>query len=443
MYLLTDGLTVGQQIVLLALFTVVFLVGVYSLDLWFLTLASFLAKRGEGRAPAISDWPKITIQLPFYNEARVASRILESCLSLDYPRDRLEIVVIDDSNDGTSEIVEKYRERFAPLIKVVGRRKRDGLKAGALTEALKVSDGEFISVFDAAYLPSRYLLKRMVPYLYLGEDVAFVQARWGYIDDSFSWYAKAVALAIDIYGLVDQIARFSLGLVPHFNGTAAIFRKSAVERVGGWSPETLAEDLDLSIRLKLHGYTHVYLPWIVCPGEIPHTFRNLRAQQYRWARGFTECLKKYWVPILRSKRLSIMKKVESLVYLQSYLMPLLSLIGIACGAVYFTIFPSNFYLDHLKDSLLLALHLLFSAISYTAPLASATAAISMYDGGFREKVGKAVNLALLVLFFYSMLLTYSKAAIDALIGGRGEFVRTPKTGLRRVFAVSRAGGSGG
>ncbi len=350
-------------------------------------------------------------------------------MNLDYPKNKLEIIVIDDSDDGTSEIVEEYRTRFNPLIKVIRRSTREGYKAGALQDALEVSSGEFISIFDADYTPSKDLLKIMIPYLYLKENIAFVQARWGYTDGTFSWYSKGIALAIDIYGVIDQLARFSKQLVPHFNGTAAIFRKSAIESVGGWKSDTLAEDLDLSIRLKLSGFTHIYLPWVVCPGEIPPTFQNLQTQQYRWARGFTECLRKYWLTILRSKKLPLFKKIDTLIYLYTYLVPLLSIIGIATGLIYFAIFPTNFYLDNLTNSMLLRFHLLFSLISYSAPIVTIAATFSKYTGGIKEKIHKLWWVGYLALVFYTLLMTYSKAAIDGFIKKKGEFVRTPKIGV--------------
>ncbi len=426
--MLLSNLSLIQQVILLLAVTIIFFIGIYSLDLWFLTLISIFHARKNSPPPSISNWPKVTIQLPFYNESHVASRILDACINLDYPKNKLEIIVIDDSNDGTSKIVDKYRTQFNHLIKVIRRSTRKGYKAGALQDALEISSGEFISVFDADYTPSKDLLKIMIPYLYLKENVAFVQARWGYLDRDFSWYAKGIALAIDIYGVIDQLARFSMQLLPHFNGTAAIFRKNAIESVGGWKSDTLAEDLDLSIRLKLSGFTHIYLPWVVCPGEIPPTFQNLQTQQYRWARGFIECLKKYWLTILRSKRLPLFKKIDSLVYLHTYMIPLLSIIGIVTGLIYFAIFPTNFYLDNLTNSMLLGFHFLFSFISSSAPLVTIIATFSKYSGRMKEKILKLEGVVYLALVFSTLLLTYSKATIDGFIQKQGEFVRTPKIG---------------
>jgi len=198
--------------------------------------------------------------------------------------------------------------------------------------------------------------------------------------------------------------------------------------VGGWQSDTLAEDMDLSVRLKLQGYRYIYLPWVVCPGEIPPTFKTLLNQQYRWARGFTECLKKYWFVILRSGRLSPFQKLESIIYLSTYVIPLLSVVGIATGIAWWLTFPDNFLVENIKNSMILIFNALLSVVIYTAPLVAATTTISRYQINFGGKIRKLENLVCLILFFYALLLTYSKAVLEGFFRKKGEFKRTPKIG---------------
>lgn len=425
---LPSGLNPLQQLILILTSMIIAVAGIYSLDLWFLTASSVLKKKDMGKPPPLSRWPKVSVHLPFYNERRVARRILEACSRLDYPRELLEIIVVDDSDDGTTEIVEGFIKEAETQIRLIRRRGREGFKAGALQRALEASEGDVIAIFDADYIPSRDFLKRVIPYLYMDDRIAFVQARWTYIDGEFSWYAKAISLAIDIYNKVDQAARYLSNLIPHFNGTCAVFRKKALLDVGGWNADTLAEDLDLSIRLKMRGWKHVYLPELEVPGEIPPTFKALKNQQYRWARGFTECLKKHWKALIVEKSLTIPQRFESLIYLATYVLCPVSLAGMALGGAYSLIFPKNFYIENLKSYLLLIFNVVFSSVIYTAPLAAATTTIFRSKDTLKGRVKGFIKLIYLTIFFYVMLLNYSKAVVDGLLKGRGYFHRTPKTG---------------
>jgi cellulose synthase/poly-beta-1,6-N-acetylglucosamine synthase-like glycosyltransferase len=402
--------------------------GIYSLDLWYLTASSILKKKDVETPPPPRCWPKVSVHLPFYNERRVARRILEACSRLDYPRKRLEIIVVDDSNDGTTTIVKGFMRETKTQIRLIHRNTREGFKAGALQRALEASSGDVIAIFDADFIPPTNFLKRVIPYLYMDDRIAFVQARWTYIDGEFSWYAKAISLAIDIYNKVDQIARYLSNLIPHFNGTCAVFKKEALLDAGGWKTDTLAEDLDLSIRLKINGWRHVYLPNLEVPGEIPPTFKALKNQQYRWARGFTECLKKHWRALIAEKKLTLPQRLESIIYLATYTLCPISLIGMGLGIAYAILFPKNFYLENLKNYLLLIFNVILSSIIYTAPLAAATTTIFKSKETLKGRVQGFIKLIYLAIFFYTMLLNYSKAVIDGLLKGGGYFIRTPKIG---------------
>lgn len=426
--ILPSGLSPLQQLILILTSILITAAGIYSLDLWYLTASSILKKKNDETPPPPRRWPNVSIHLPFYNERRVARRILEACARLDYPKKLLEVIVIDDSNDGTTAIVESFMRETNASVKLIHRNSREGFKAGALQRALEASSGDVIAIFDADFIPPRDFLKQVIPYLYMDDRVAFVQARWTYIDGEFSWYAKAISLAIDIYNKVDQVARYLANLIPHFNGTCAVFRKEAIVEVGGWKADTLAEDLDLSIRLKINGWKHIYLPNLEVPGEIPPTFKALKNQQYRWARGFTECLKKHWKALIAEKNLTFLQRFESIIYLATYTLCPISLVGMGVGAAYALMFPKNFYFENLKNYLLLIFNVILSSVIYTAPLAAATTTIFKSKNTLKDRARGFVKLIYLSIFFYTMLLNYSKAVIDGLFKSRGHFHRTPKTG---------------
>lgn len=258
-----------QQIVLFMAALVTGLVSVYAFNIWLLTLLSVRSGKKLDNSPSLNAWPKVSIHLPLFNEERVARRLLNSCVKLDYPEDKLEITVIDDSSDATTQIARSFERDYPSIVRVIHREDRTGYKAGALDVAMRNSSGEFIAMFDADYVPPNDFLKKIIPHLYVDEKVAFAQSRWSYLDGQFSWIAKAVSLGIDVYAFVDQRARYVGNLLAHFSGTCGVFRRKAIEDVGGWSADTLAEDLDLSIRLHLNGWKYVYTPTVVCPGEIP------------------------------------------------------------------------------------------------------------------------------------------------------------------------------
>ena len=253
MYWFPGNLTNLQQLVLFLVAMVTGLISIYAFNIWVLSLLSVRGRNKVADPPALDSWPMVSVHLPLFNEERVASRLLDACCKLDYPRDKLEIIAIDDSSDGTTKIAKEFESKNPDLVKVIHREDRSGFKAGALQLALEKSKGDFIALFDADYVPPRNFLRKMVPYLYADEKVAFVQSRWSYLDGQFSWIAKAISLGIDVYAFVDQRARYVGNLLAHFSGTCGVFRRSAMEEVGGWSADTLAEDLDLSIRLHLKG----------------------------------------------------------------------------------------------------------------------------------------------------------------------------------------------
>jgi cellulose synthase/poly-beta-1,6-N-acetylglucosamine synthase-like glycosyltransferase len=422
------NLTNLQQLVLLMVAMVTGLISIYAINVWVLTLLSVRGRNRLADPPKLEFWPPVSVHLPLYNEKGVARRLLDACVKLDYPRDKLEIIVIDDSNDGTTEIVQEFKSNYPDLVTVIHRDGRVGFKAGALQVALQKSAGEFIALFDADYVPPHDFLKKMIPHLYVDEKVAFAQSRWSYLDGQFSWIAKAISLSIDIYASVDQRARYVGNLLAHFSGTCSVFRKQAIEDAGGWSADTLAEDLDLSIRMHLKGWRYIYVPTVVCPGEIPAGFDNLKHQQFRWAKGFSECLKKHGGAILRSSRLNFFQKMEALLHLSTYFFCPLTIIGLVVGLLYYSIFPPSFWLMGFWRYQVALITFLLSLVIYSAPLIASGVALSEFSQLGMSKLRRLFHLGYLGALVYGMLLSNTKAVIEGLVSHSSYFYRTPKLG---------------
>ncbi len=387
-----ETLTSIQQVVLFLVAMVTGLISIYAFNVWALTILSI---RGRGKVadpPRLQSWPRVSVHLPLFNEEKVVRRLLDACTRLEYPRDKLEIVAVDDSSDGTTKIAQEFEVKYPGLVKVIHRDDRTGFKAGALQLALKESKGELIALFDADYVPPRDFLKKMVPYLYVDEKVAFAQSRWSYFDGEFSWISKAISLGIDVYAFIDQRARYVGNLLAHFSGTCGVFRRGAIEDAGGWSSDTLAEDLDLSIRLHLKGWRYVYVPTVVCPGEIPPSFDNLRHQQFRWAKGFSECLRKYGGAILRSSRLNVFQKAEALLHLGTYFICPLTIMGIVVGLLYYSIFPPSFWLMGFWRYQVALLTFLLSLVIYSAPLIASGVTLSEFSHHRKRRLRRLMHL---------------------------------------------------
>jgi cellulose synthase/poly-beta-1,6-N-acetylglucosamine synthase-like glycosyltransferase len=372
------------------------------------------------------------VHLPVYNEKRVISRLLDSVLAFDYPRNKLEIIVVDDSTDDTTQLVQSYEKEHPGLVTVLHREKRDGFKAGALQAALDRSKGEFFVLFDADHVPASDFLRRMVPHLCSDNMVAFAQARQSYLRDVNSWVARALGLGTDAYAFVDQEARYSADLLTHFSGSGGVFRKSAVTAVGGWSSQTLAEDLDLSIRLRLHGWRWVYDRSIDCPGELPASFKVLRRQQFRWASGFAGCLSKHWRNLVTTNQISRMQKGEAMIYLSGYAASPLIAIGVVLAILYCLVFPREFILNGFWHNALAAFTIVMSALIYTAPLAMFTVAVYRSTDAWLRRIARVLDLVYLGALSVGIFLTSARAVASGLLNKATYFHRTPKRGYVTV-----------
>ncbi len=422
-------LTDLQQLVLFLVAMVTGLISIYAFNIWALTILSVRGRNKIADPPRLESWPQVSVHLPLFNEERVVGRLLDACTKLEYPREKLEIIAVDDSSDGTTKIAREFEAKYPGLVKVIHRDDRTGFKAGALQLAMQESKGELIALFDADYVPPRNFLKKMIPYLYVDGKVAFAQSRWSYLDGEASWIIKAISLGIDVYAFVDQRARYVGNLLAHFSGTCGVFRRRAIEDAGGWSSDTLAEDLDLSIRLHLKGWRYIYVPTVVCPGEIPPSFENLRHQQFRWAKGFSECLRKYGGAILRSGRLSFFQKAEALMHLGTYFICPLTIMGIVVGLLYYSIFPPSFWLMGFWRYQVALLTFLLSLVIYSAPLIASGVTLSEFSQLGIRRLRRLLHLGYLGALVYGLLFSNTRAAIEGLFSRTSYFYRTPKLGL--------------
>jgi len=253
--------------------------------------------------PPTSVLPKIAVQLPVYNEINVIERLIYSVFQLDYPKELLEIQILDDSNDGTSEISEKLTSYYRSVgwnIQHLKRNTREGYKAGALEKGLEFVESEFVAIFDADFVPPRDFLKTTIGF-FQNPEIGVVQTTWGHINEKFSILTKVQAFQLNIHFQVEQKGRFLGNFFTQFNGTAGIWRKKAILDSGGWQKDTLTEDLDLSIRAQLNGWKIIQFSDFETPAELPIKWKDFKNQQFRWIKGGAQCWRKMIVQVMTSQ----------------------------------------------------------------------------------------------------------------------------------------------
>ena len=367
------------------------------------------------------DLPLVTVQLPIYNELYVSERIISAACALDYPADKLQIQVLDDSTDETTtliaQIVEEAQASGTNIVHV-HRTNRAGYKAGALAEGMETATGEFIAIFDADFVPPPEFLLRTVTE-FAEPDVAFVQARWGHLNRDYSWLTKIQALAIDGHFLVEQSGRGDAGYWFNFNGTAGIWRAEAIYDAGGWTAETLTEDLDLSYRAHLKGWTARYLEDLVVPAELPVQLLGFRRQQHRWARGSMECARKLLPSVWRTKA-SIGTKFQATLHLLAYGIHLLLLLLLLIYPLIVRVGANNPGFSTLYGA------------GYILALTSLAPGVFFIGGqrqGGRAWVRSIPRIALVTVFGSGLMLNTARAALQIFTKPNPEFERTAKFGL--------------
>lgn len=360
--------------------------------------------------------PIVTVQLPLRNERWVVQEALRTLAALDWPRDRLEIQVLDDSDDETCALVDEEAQRLRAMgmdVVVQRRTQITGYKAGALAEGCQMARGAFFAVFDADFRPPRDFLKRTVPYLLADPKLGMVQARWSYLNVTHSWVTRIQALALDAHLAVEQVARSRAGLCINANGSATVWRREAIEVAGGWQSDTVTEDLDLSYRLQLAGWRTLYLPNVAAPSELPPLIAAFRTQQARWAKGATQCLRKLVWPILRSRRLRPAQKIMGLFHLSGYMTQVLLLAMMLLALPMVLVSPTfpRFVVW-------------LGAVASIPPLLFVLGQGSLY----RDWPRRVLYYPLLMLVWIGMAWRLTLAVLDGLLHWAGHFERTPKFG---------------
>ena len=305
--------------ILTAYFSLLAILSLYGLHRYYLIGLFIRTRKNLPRPGPVTDPPpRLTIQLPIYNELYVVERLIHAACGIVYPRDRLQIQVLDDSTDSTCErareLVEKLRRQGTP-IEYHHRTDRKGFKAGALQAGLAAASGEFIAIFDADFVPSAGFARSVLPY-FADPGVGMVQVRWGHLNRDYSLLTRVQSILLDGHFLIEHAARNRGGLFFNFNGTAGIWRRSCLESAGGWQSDTLTEDLDLSYRAQLKGWKFLFLSDVVAPGELPVEMNAFKIQQHRWAKGSVQTARKLLPAILRSG-LPFRVKAEAIVHLTS------------------------------------------------------------------------------------------------------------------------------
>lgn len=306
-----------------------FVLGIYILALSFVFLYSLVQLslvgnylKGKKRAnalPEVDEWPKVTVQLPTFNELYVAERLIKNIAQLDYPDSQLEVQVLDDSTDETTAIITKTieavkKERPALDITLVRRPERTGYKAGALKYGLEYAKGDFVAIFDADFMPHKDFLKKTIPHFFGPDKIGVVQTRWGHLNKHYSFLTRLQAFGLDAHFTVEQVGRNTGNHFINFNGTGGVWRKACILDAGNWEADTLTEDLDLSYRAQLKNWKFVYLENIEAPAELPATMNALKSQQFRWTKGAAENAIKNLGRVLASKK-PVSTKIHSFFHL--------------------------------------------------------------------------------------------------------------------------------
>lgn len=373
--------------------------------------------------------PFVTIQLPVYNEMYVMERLLDNIAKIDYPHDKLEIQVLDDSTDETVETTRKHVESLKVNgldIQHITRTDRSGFKAGALKEGLKIAKGEFIAIFDADFLPKENWLKRTIPY-FKDKSVGVVQTKWSHINRNYSILTKIQAFALDAHFTLEQVGRNSKGHFINFNGTAGVWRKSCIIDAGNWEGDTLTEDLDLSYRAQLKNWKFIYLEDVETPAELPVVISAARSQQFRWNKGGAENFRKMFWRVVKSKNISFKTKVHGVLHLLNSTM-FLNILIVAILSIPM-LYIKNQY-EHLKPYFYVMSFFVLSTVIFFICY------WIMYKRVYGDGIKNFISYIAMFFVFFSIAMGFSLhnsiAVLEGHFGKKSEFVRTPKFNISSI-----------
>ena len=365
--------------------------------------------------------PRVTTQVPLYNELNVAERVIRAVAAMDYPEGKHEIQILDDSTDETKSLVDQVVSTLKSTgldIHVVRRSDRVGFKAGALDAGTRIAKGEFLAVFDGDFVPKPDFLKKMVPFFLNDGKVGLVQARWGHLNKEDSMLTRTQSLGIDGHFIIEQSARAFTGLFMNFNGTAGMWRKQTIVEAGGWKHDTLTEDLDLSYRAQLAGWKASFVPEVVVPAELPNNVAAFKSQQFRWAKGSIQTALKL-LPALGRSDLSCLQKVQGFFHLTHFaihpFMVILALLGLPFSVVAESQLPTNLFFT---AGLIMSLATFAPCTLYW---------FSQKHTGIPWHF-RLIRIPLLMITGVGIAISNARAVIEALIGKQSDFIRTPKMG---------------
>jgi cellulose synthase/poly-beta-1,6-N-acetylglucosamine synthase-like glycosyltransferase len=368
--------------------------------------------------------PKITVQLPIFNELHVVSRLVDGVAKLDYPQELLQIQILDDSTDETKGICEQEAEKLKGMgfdVELIHRVDRTGFKAGALENGMKSAKGELIFILDADFVPAPGMLHEMIHY-FSDEKIALVQSRWGHLNRDYSLLTKIQAIFLDGHLVVEQVARSRAGRFFNFNGTGGIWRKQAIIDAGGWEHDTLTEDMDLSYRAQMKGWRFIFLNDLVTPAELPVDMNGFKSQQHRWTKGSIQCWRKLFMPIWRSQQ-PLLIKLEATAHLCSNFAYLLLLF------LCILLWPG---LDRGLNELMGGNRFIFLdlPVLFLTSLSVGCFYLSSQMGAHPKNwVSKLLYIPGALALGIGMAINNTRAVVEALLKKESPFVRTPKYGI--------------
>ncbi len=365
----------------------------------------------------LDQYPLVTIQLPLYNEYYVVERLINSVCSIDYPKEKMEIQVLDDSTDETVNVVSKIvstKKAEGFDIVHIRRSSREGFKAGALKEGLKIAKGEFIAIFDADFIPQKSFLQKTLKF-FSDEKIGMVQTRWDHLNGDYSLLTRAQALALDGHFVIEQTVRNKAGLFINFNGTGGIWRKKCIEDAGNWHTDTLTEDLDLSFRAQLIGWKFIFLKDYTSPAELPSEINALKSQQFRWTKGAIETAKKL-LPLIWKSTVPLRIKLYSTFQLTNNIVfPFILLAAIL-----------NVPLIFIKNSGGYEIYFAFMSVFVLAFISSFLFYLYSQKDIHPDWRKRIILFPVFMAGSMGLALNNSRAVFEGLMNRKSEFVRTPK-----------------
>ncbi len=423
------------ETIIITLYTIaIFLIFMYALAQLNLLFNYLSSKKKKDHSPTFNfdnqdEIPLVTIQLPVFNEIYVMERLLDNISKLKYPRNKLEIQVLDDSTDESVESTAKHIENLQKEgldIKHIRREDRSGFKAGALKEGLKQTKGEFIAIFDADFLPDENWLFNTVPF-FKDPEIGVVQTRWGHINRNYSLLTKIQAFALDAHFTLEQVGRSSKGHFINFNGTAGIWRKTCIIDAGNWEGDTLTEDLDLSYRAQLKNWKFKYLEDVETPAELPVVISAARSQQFRWNKGGAENFRKMCKRVVGSNSINTKTKIHGILHLLNSTM-FLNVFIVAVLSIPM-LYIKNEY-AHLR------FYFYFMSFFVLSTLIFFVCYWFMYKSIYGNGINKFLEYTKMFFTFFSIAMGFSLhnsiAVLEGHIGRRSEFVRTPKFNINSL-----------